>query len=89
MTLKDSARKCVCKECGKEIKMFMNNDGKLIYFPMNTVRPADGFFELSGHLRHFHKELYGMLILSAEKKNAILAEYNILKANERVDAWSI
>lgn len=84
MTLKDSARKCVCKECGKEIKMFMNNDGKLIYFPMNTVRPADGFFELSGHLQHFHRELYGLLILSEEKKSAIMDEYRISVLGEIV-----
>ena len=82
MRLKDSARKCVCKECGKEIDMFMNDDGKLIYFPMNTVRPADGFFELSGHLRHYHKELYGLLSFSDKRKNAIMDEYRILALGE-------
>ena len=57
--------------------MFMDGKGKLICFPANTVRPVYGFYELADHLRNYHKELYGLLLFSDERKSAIMDEYSI------------
>ena len=89
MLMKDAARECVCKECGMRMNMFVDSHGKLIFFPENTIRPAYGFYELADHLRHYHKELYGLIVMAEKKKSAVLNQYEISAVKDGCKAWSM
>lgn len=60
MPIKDAIRTCKCKHCEQKFTMFMKDDGELVFFPENTVRPTIGYFELVHHLKVAHPEIYNL-----------------------------
>lgn len=60
MMIKDSVRTCKCKYCSVKFTMFAQEDGELIFFPRNTVRPTLGYYELLYHLKRMHPEIYNL-----------------------------